>query len=147
MGCLLAPPGGGSYIAVPAAGGLLRTEDFVPRKPIAVEDEYQVADDQVRLSVLVGDRQYGSSMVFLDDELVANGDIEEIPLGAGPEIAGRSVAVYTVVTDIRNKKNEMSVTWVLTGGAKRLTVERDATTSKGFGSQMFKAVFELIAKE
>lgn len=119
-------------------------EVLVPRKPIAVEDEYQVSGGEVVLSVLVGDRQYGTSMVFVDDELLANGDIDGIPLGSGSELAGRSVSVYTVVTDVRNKKTEMSVTWVLTGGPKKLTVEREATTSKGFGSQMFKAVFEFV---
>ena len=119
----------------------------MPRKPIAVEDEYEVADGPVTLSVLVGDRQYGSSMVFLDDELLTNGDIDEIPIGSGPDLKGRSVSVYTVVTDVRNKKTDMSVTWVLSGGEKRLTVEREATTSKGFGSQMFKAVFEFVSRE
>jgi hypothetical protein len=119
---------------------------IVPRKPIAVEDKYPVSDGEVRLSVLVGDRQYGTSMVFVDHELVANGDIDGIPLGRGPDLTGKAVSIYTVVTDVRNKKTEMSVTWVLTGGQKQLTVEREATTSKGFGSQMFKAVFEFIGQ-
>lgn len=119
----------------------------MPRKPIAVEEEYPVGAGQVRLSILVGDRQYGTSMVFIDDDLIANGDIDSVPLGEGAELAGRSVAIYTVVTDVRNRKNEMSVSWVLTGGPKRLTVEKEASGSKGFGSQMFKAVFEFVADE
>lgn len=119
----------------------------MPRKPIAVEEEYPVGAGQVRLSILVGDRQYGTSMVFIDEELIANGDIDSVPLGEGPALEGRSVAIYTVVTDVRDRKNEMSVTWVLTGGPKRLTVEKEATASKGFGSQMFKAVFEFVADE
>jgi hypothetical protein len=93
----------------------------MPRKPIAVEKGYAVGPGTVRLTVIVGDRQYGSSIVFLGDELIAN--------------------------DIRNKKTDMSVTWILTGGAKTLKIEKDATTAKGFGSQMFKAVFELRSDE
>ncbi len=119
----------------------------MPRKPIAVEDEYAVSEDEVRLTVLVGDRQYGTSMVFLEDELVANGDIDSLPLGKAPGLVGKAASIYTVVTDVRNKKNEMSVTWILTGGPKKLTVEREATTSKGFGSQMFKAVFEFVSAD
>ena len=119
----------------------------MPRKPIAVEKGYAVGPGTVRLTVIVGDRQYGSSIVFLGDELIANGDIDEIPLGEGPALEGKSVSVYTVVTDIRNKKTDMSVTWILTGGAKTLKIEKDATTAKGFGSQMFKAVFELTSGE
>ena len=119
----------------------------MPRKPIAVEDEYTVSDGQVRLTVLVGDRQYGTSMVFLGDELVANGDIDGLPLGSGSDLAGQSVAIYTVVTDVRNRKTDMSVTWILTGGRKKLTIEREATASKGFGSQMFKAEFDFVSEE
>ena len=119
----------------------------MPRKPILVEEEYPVSHEEVRLSVLVGDRQYGTSMVFLDGELLANGDIDSLPIGRGTELAGKAVSIYTVVTDVRNKRTEMSVTWILTGGPERLTLEREATTSKGFGSQMFKAVFEFVESE
>ena len=119
----------------------------MPRKPISVEEEYPVTRGLVRLSVLVGDRQYGTSMVFLDDDLLANGDIDSVPLGNGPELLGKAVSIYTVVTDVRNKKTEMSVTWVLDGGRERLTFEREGTTSKGFGSQMFKAVFDFVSGE
>lgn len=117
----------------------------MPKKPIAVEKQYALAEGPVRLSVLVGDRQYGSSIVFLDDELLANGDIEELPIGNGSDLDGRELVVYTVVTDVRSKKHEMSVTWILTGGEKTVTVEKSASVSKSFGSQMFKAVFELAA--
>lgn len=117
----------------------------MPRKPISVEAEYTLADDIVRLTVMVGDRQYGSSMVFLDDELLANGDIDEIPLGRGRDLDGKTLAIYTVVTDVRDRKAEMSVAWILTGGMKRLKLEETGAAPKSFGSQMFKAVFELVA--
>ena len=116
----------------------------MPRKPVSVEAEYTLGDEIVRLTVMVGDRQYGTSMVFLDDELVANGDIDEIPLGAGSDLDGKTVSVYTVVTDVRDRKADMSVTWILTGGKKRLKVEEDGSAPKSFGSQMFKAVFDLV---
>lgn len=119
----------------------------MPRKPIALRKDYPVGSGQIRLSVLVGDRQYGTSMVFIDDELLANGDIDELPLGAGGAIAGRTLTVYTVVTDVRDKKNDMSVTWILTGGEKTATIERSGSGAKSFGSQMFKAVFELTGDE
>ncbi len=119
----------------------------MPRKPIALKKEYAVGSGAIRLSVLVGDRQYGTSMVFLDDELLSNGDIDELPLGAGEEIAGRTVSVYTVVTDVRDRKNDMSVIWILTGGEKTATFEKSGSAAKSFGSQMFKAVFELTGED
>lgn len=119
----------------------------MPRKAIAIEREYEVGTGQVRLTIMVGDRQYGSSMVFLDDEMVANGDIDELPLGRGSDLAGRTATAYTVVTDVRDKHNEMSVTWILTGGRKSVTFEKTGSASKGYGSQMFKAVFEFTTGE
>ena len=144
MACQLAARDGGSYIrrhpgqASRPPGNRSR----VPRKAIAIEHEYGVGTAQVRLTILVGDRQYGSSMVFLDDELIANGDIDELPIGRGGDLSGRTATVYTVVTDIRDKHNEMSVTWILTGGRKQVTIEKTGSAAKSFGSQMFKAVFE-----
>jgi len=119
----------------------------MPRKAVAYEQDYTVENTPVRLTVLVGDRQYGSSMVFVDDELIANGDIDEIPLGSGGDLEGKTAVVYTVVTDIRDRKNEISVTWILKGGRKALTVEKTGSASKRFGSQMFKASFHFTDGE
>lgn len=118
----------------------------MPKKAVTLKDEYAVANGTVRLTVVVGERQYGSSIVFIDDELLANGDIDELPLGKGPELEGKTATIYTVVTDIRDRKNEMSVTWILTGGVKTLQEEKSGT-AKNFGSQMFKAVIEFVAEE
>lgn len=119
----------------------------MPRKAIALEKDYPVSREQVRLTVMVGDRQFGSSMVFLDDELVANGDIDELALGKGADLAGRTATVYTVVTDIRDKKNDMSVSWIITGGRKTLSIEKSGSAPKGFGSQMFRAEFRFTGGE
>ena len=86
-------------------------------------------------------------MVFLDDGLVSNGDIDELPIGKGSVLQGKILTIYTVVTDIRDKKNDMSVTWILTGGEKTLTVEKEGSAARSFGSQMFKAEFEMTEPE
>lgn len=119
----------------------------MPRKAIALEKEYPVGEGQVRITVMVGDRQFGSSMVFLDDELLANGDIDELLIGMGAELTGRTATVYTVVTDIRDKKNDMSVSWIIKGGRKALNIEKSGSATKGFGSQMFRAEFRFTGRE
>ena len=116
----------------------------LPRKAIVHEQDYVVGDKTIRLSVAVGDRQYGSSMVFLEDEPKANGDVEELPLGNGASLVGKTVTVYTVVTDVRGKSDEVSVTWILTGGPKRSVVTRDGAAARNFGSRMFKGVFNFV---
>jgi hypothetical protein len=113
----------------------------MPRKAVVHEGEYKVADGTVRISVSVGERQLGTSIVYLEDEPIANGDIEELPLGKGPALEGRTAEIYTMVTDVRSDSDEMSVTWILTGGSKKLAVTRSGSPPKEFGSQMFKGVF------
>jgi hypothetical protein len=117
----------------------------VARKAVVHEQDYIVSDGRVRLTVIVGERQFGSSMVFLDDELMANGDIDELPIGNGGKLNGRTLVVYTLVTDIRDNTDEMSVTWILTGGGHKLNETETGAPAKKFGSQMFKGVFHLTS--
>lgn len=112
----------------------------MPRKAVVHEQDYAVSAGPVRLTVVVGDRQYGSSMVFLDDVPLSNGDIDELPIG-GPEIAGKTATVYTIVTDVSDATDNLTVTWMLSGGRKRSLATESAPASKKFGSQMFKGIF------
>jgi hypothetical protein len=115
----------------------------VARKAVLHEEDYVVSDHPIRLSIVVGERQFGSSMVFLDDNLVANGIVEELPLGEGNDLQGKTLTVYTLVTDIRENTDDMSVTWILAGGAHRTSETEVGRPAKKFGSQMFKGVFHL----
>ena len=116
------------------------------RKAVLHEQDYVVSDGPVRLTVVVGERQFGSSMVFLDDDLVANGDIDELPIGNRGKLDGKTLVVYTMVTDVRENTDKMSVTWILTGGDHKLNETETAEPSKKFGSQMFKGVFHLTSR-
>lgn len=111
------------------------------RKPVLHEQDYVVANGQVRLSIVVGERQFGSSMVFIDDEQVANGIVEEFILGDGMELDGSTCVIYTLVTDVRDNTDEMSVTWIIAGGSHRVMATAAGAPAKKFGSQMFKGVF------
>jgi len=113
------------------------------RKPVVHEDEYQTESGQVRLSVIVGERQFGTSVVFIDDKLIANGDIDELKLGEGPDIRGRELVIYTLVTDVRENTDDVAVTWTLYGGEHRISATETAKLSKSFASQMFKGIFHL----
>jgi hypothetical protein len=117
----------------------------VARKAVLHEQDYAVADGPVRLSVIVGERQFGSSMAFVDDDLIANGIIEDLPLGNGDKLQGKTLTVYTLVTDIRDNTDEMTVTWILVGGSHRVTGTASGKPAKKFGSQMFKGVFHLTS--
>ena len=115
------------------------------RKPVLHEQDYVVAGGQVRLSVIVGERQFGTSMVFIDDEAVANGLVEELILGSGDDLTGSTAVIYTMVTDVRNNTDEMSVTWIIAGGSYRVQATATGAAPKKFGSQMFKGVFHFVS--
>ncbi len=113
------------------------------RKPVLHEDEYQAGDGQVRLTVIVGEKQFGTSIVYLGHDAIANGDIDQLKLGEGKDLRGKELVVYTLVTDIRNNTDEVAVTWILNGGEHKLSATETGKVSKEFASQMFKAVFRL----
>jgi hypothetical protein len=129
-----------SYIRARQSGGLK-----VARKPVLHEQDYVVSDGAVRLTVVVGERQFGSSIVFLDDDVIGNGHIDELLIGDGDKLEGKTLSVYTLVTDIRRDVDDMAVTWILVGGGHRLMATAIGTPAKKFGSQMFKGVFKLAA--
>jgi hypothetical protein len=107
------------------------------------EDEYETGDGQVRLTVVVGERQFGTSIVYIGKDAIANGDIDGLKLGEGIELRGKELTVYTLVTDIRNNTDDVAVTWVLNGGEHKLSATETGKVAKNFGSQIFKAVFRL----
>ena len=115
------------------------------RKPVLHEQDYVVGGGAIRLTVVVGERQFGSSIVFIDDDVAANGDVEDLSLGDGDKLDGRTLVIYTLVTDIRRDVDDMAVTWILSGGAHRVSATATGTPAKKFGSQMFKAVFRLVS--
>ena len=114
------------------------------RKPVLHEQDYVVSDGPIRLTVVVGERQFGSSIVFVDNDEIGNGDIEDVQLGDGDKLEGKTLVIYTVVTDIRSDSDDMSVTWILIGGGHRLTATETGQAAKKFGSQMFKGVFRFV---
>src|SRR4029079_13427474 len=91
------------------------------RKPVLHEEDYPPGNGPIRLTVVVGERQIGTSVVFLDDKAIANGEIEGLRLGEGKDLEGMTLTVYTLVTDIRDNSDEMAVTWILGGGDHRMS--------------------------
>jgi hypothetical protein len=85
---------------------------------VSIEKEYVVRNKNVFLALTIGEGQFGTSDVFLEDARVlrASGPVKVL-LGGGSDIAGKTVIVRSVVNDVSSATNRMSVTYRLTGGA------------------------------
>ena len=82
--------------------------------------EFTVTDDDVFLTVTIGEGQLGTSFVFRDNVLLVKGGvvIGSLNLGAGTELAGSEVSVDSIVNDVSTHTKTMSVRYVIENGGK-----------------------------
>jgi hypothetical protein len=85
-------------------------------KEIELLSTYQVGEGQVKLTVTVGDAQIGSSVVKLDGKMLGSGDIKNLIIGKGPAIIDKTLFVKSIVSDVNDKTNNVSIKYTLSGG-------------------------------
>ena len=78
---------------------------------------YAVGKGDVFLTVVIGERQLGTSLAKLDGKLLMKGAIKKLKVGKGPGLAGSVLTMKSVVTDINDMTNRTSITIHLEGGA------------------------------
>jgi len=113
-------------------------------KSVTLVTDYQIADAVVKLSVVIGDAQIGSSIVKLGSTPLGKGAIEALPVGAGPAVRGNPLFVKTIVTDINDSTNHTSVTYRLTGGRVDQEFHSAGTVDENGDSVVYRARFNLI---
>ncbi|HEV8356002.1 MAG TPA: hypothetical protein VGQ17_04455 [Gemmatimonadales bacterium] len=87
-----------------------------PKRPPLFSTSYQVAKDDVLLTVVIGEQQLGSSIVWLDDNVLKEGDVDKLKVGKGSALVGHRVTIKTVVTDTNDMTDRTSTTIILEGG-------------------------------
>lgn len=98
---------------------------------IRLREAYELADGDVRLSVVVGEGQRGFIEVLLDGAPLEHGhEITTLRVGAGSELAGRKLRVTATVTDTNTSTNRTSVTYTIRGGerTRSWTVQHEVDT-------------------
>lgn len=113
------------------------------RKEVKLQSEYKVAQRNIILSVLIGNAQMGSSIVFFKNDVVPIklGEINACELGMGQDLIGKKLKIHTIVTDLNAQSNDMQVTYILSGGdpeeksiAVNATVEREGEVVNFYAS-------------
>lgn len=89
-------------------------------KRVRYATEYRVVDQPVRLTVTIGDAQMGASRVQINGDQITTGAVADLVIGNGPAVAGRTLRIKTVVTDVNNRTNNTDVRYDITGGRSNL---------------------------
>jgi hypothetical protein len=104
---------------------------------------YTVGRDPVVLRTIVGDGQFGSSVVALDGVEIASGAIAMLQIGPGKDVKGKTLSVKTTVTDVMRSSNHTSMTYELSGGPSTDTHPAEAEVRKDGDSVLYLARFSL----
>jgi len=108
---------------------------FRVKKEIA----YQVAGDPITLSVIIGQAQLGRSVVKLEGEVVRRGiNIRRAEIAAGGELTGKVLTIKSVVTDVNDKTNRLSVRYELDGGPEPLVEDVETIVEQEGDSAIFR---------
>ena len=78
----------------------------------------KVSDDPTSLSVTIGEGQLGATFVFRGDEVLVQGGVAigQLSLGQGGALIGTKISVESLVNDVVNENNRMSVRYVVRNG-------------------------------
>jgi hypothetical protein len=107
-------------------------------KSVRFETDYRVADDDVRISIRIGDGQFGTSFLVLGDRTFGPGDIEDVTLGAGPELAGLELKAKSIVTDVNDITNRTSISYEIAGGEAPASHVLVASVDEDGGSVVYR---------
>lgn len=109
-----------------------------------LKTDYAVAQRNVDLTIIIGDAQLGTSIVFLNGIKIAEGEITNLLIGSGTQLKGSTLKVKTIVSDVNDKTNHTSVTYRLKGGLKDIEYKLEATVAAEGDSIVYKAEFNFI---
>ena len=114
---------------------------------VTLKKKYTVGKGDVFLSLIIGDGQFGSTDVFLDDKRIlrTSGSFGRLRVGKGAEVAGKSLSVSTIVNDTVVQTNRMSVTYKLSGGTGPGDFTSKGKVDNQGDSMFFEATFNLAA--
>lgn len=100
---------------------------------------YEVADDSVTLSVIIGQAQLGRSVLKLEGEEIKRGiNIRNAEIGAGPNLRDKVLLVKSVVTDVNDKTNLLSVHYEIEGGPEPHMEDVSTTVEQEGDSAIFR---------
>jgi hypothetical protein len=90
------------------------------QKAVSFSSAYRVGNGPIKLTVTIGDGQFGSTLVQVGDQLLDHERTFDAVIGNGSDLAGKLLRIFSVVTDTNKQTNRTSVTYRLEGGPEVL---------------------------
>jgi hypothetical protein len=112
---------------------------------VTLDTTYHVGAGDIALTLSIGDGQLGSSRVLLGTKVLGQGDdITNLLIGKGPKLAGKSIDVKTVVSDVNDQTNHTSLTYSLRGGPAPADYQLSATVAEEGDSVIYRATIRFV---
>ena len=110
---------------------------------VALNTVYELTTGEVTVSVVIGEGQIGSSLVRVGPKEIAIGAVTKQKIGKGSALAGKALLIKTVVTDVNDQTNRLSVRYELQGGKADKVFDLESTVAEEGDSVVFRATFKL----
>ena len=106
--------------------------------PVKLDATYHVGTGNVRVSVIVGNKQLGTSRARIGSKVLHTGDFDRVLVGKGSTLKGKKLSLKTAVTDVNDKSNLTSVRYRIDGGPKPHTWDLQATVAENGDSMIYR---------
>ena len=108
------------------------------------ETEYVVKGDRdVTIDVTFGNGQFGTSVLRVDRKILNIGELDEFVVGRGSTLRGHALGLKSIVTDVNDKTNKVSVSYVIDGGAQPLAFGLEGEVENEGDSERYNVVINL----
>lgn len=112
---------------------------------VNLNTEYRVGSGNLSLTVVIGDAQFGTSILKLDGENIQLGIIDNVSLGTGSDLIGKVLTIKTIVSDVNDATNHTSVTYSFREGTNEQKYGLEAVVGEEGGSVMYRAAFRFLS--
>ncbi|MFC2142000.1 hypothetical protein ACFLR7_03600 [Acidobacteriota bacterium] len=120
-----------------------RTEE----KGTELESHYKIAEDDVYVTVVIGDGNVGNSTVKLDGTLLQMGEIDHLKVGDGPELIGKVLSIRTRNTHTNNQTDWTSTSYFLEGGQEEKADTLKEQVENPGDTILYTAIYEFVEEE
>lgn len=113
-------------------------------KSVKFGTDYDVGAGDVTLSVIIGNKQFGTSAVSLQGQTIVTGDVNNLLIPANGGLTGKDLFIKSVVTDVNDMSNITSIRYMLAGGVTPKQFDLSATVEQEGDSVVYRTTIHFV---